>query len=49
MARLEDADGGLDAERYRVLMRTHWLRVVLVTAYGALALWMLSKSWSTAA
>jgi hypothetical protein len=48
MARLEDAKGGLDVDRYQLLMSTHWLRVALVTAYGALSLWMLSKSWSSA-
>jgi hypothetical protein len=48
MARLEDANGSLDIERYRLLLSTHWLRVALVTAYGALSLWMLSKSWLSA-
>lgn len=44
MARLEASGGGLLPQRYRLLMRTHWLRVGLVSAYAALALWMLSQS-----
>jgi len=44
MARLEAPDGGLLRERYRLLITTHWLRVALVTAYAALALWMLATS-----
>lgn len=44
MARLETSSGGLSLERYELLMRTHWLRVAIVTAYGLLALWMLAKS-----
>jgi hypothetical protein len=44
MARLERHGGGLEIERCRLLMRTHWLRVALVTAYAALALWMLAQS-----
>jgi hypothetical protein len=44
MARLEAPDGGLLLARYRLLMTTHWLRVALVTAYAALALWMLIQS-----
>jgi hypothetical protein len=44
MARLEAPDGGLLLERYRLLMTTHWLRVALVTAYAAVALWMQATS-----
>jgi hypothetical protein len=44
MARLEDAQGGLALERFRLLMATHWLRVAIVTAYGALTLWMTAQS-----
>lgn len=44
MARLEAPGGGLEMDRYRLLMRTHWLRVAIVTAYAALALWMLAQS-----
>ena len=44
MARLEAPDGGLMLERYRLLMRTHWLRVALVTAYAGVALWMLAAN-----
>jgi len=44
MARLEAPDGALLIERYRLLMKTHWLRVALVTAYAGIALWMLATS-----
>jgi hypothetical protein len=44
MARLEDPGGGLAVERFGLLMRTHWLRVAIVTAYGALTLWMVAQS-----
>ncbi len=44
MARLEDASGALAVERFRLLMATHWLRVMIVTAYGVLTLWMLAES-----
>jgi hypothetical protein len=44
MARLETAAGGLSPERYQLLMTTHWIRVGIVSAYGLLALWMLSQS-----
>lgn len=44
MARLEDPAGGLALERFRLLMHTHWLRVAIVTAYGALTLWMVARS-----
>ncbi len=47
MARLEDASGGLDRDRFRLLMNTHWLRVAIVTGYGVLTLWMLAMSWSS--
>lgn len=44
MARLEAPGGGLMADRYALLMATHWIRVLIVTAYGGLAFWMLTKS-----
>ncbi|HEY6459507.1 MAG TPA: hypothetical protein VIY73_05125 [Polyangiaceae bacterium] len=44
MARLEAPGGGLAVERFRLLMRTHWLRVAIVTAYGALTVWMVAQS-----
>jgi hypothetical protein len=44
MARLEEPGGGLALERFRLLMATHWLRVAIVTAYGALTLWMIVQS-----
>jgi hypothetical protein len=47
MARLETDTGGLPPERYHLLMTTHWIRVGIVSAYGLLALWMLTQSaWS---
>jgi hypothetical protein len=44
MARLELPNGELAVERFHLLMRTHWLRVAIVTAYGALTLWMVARS-----
>ena len=44
MARLEDPGGGLALARFRLLVATHWLRVAIVTAYGALTLWMVAQS-----
>jgi hypothetical protein len=44
MARLEDPSGGLATDRFELLMLTHWLRVAIVTVYGALALWMFAQS-----
>ena len=44
MARLEDSSGGLATDRFELLMLTHWLRVAIVTAYGALTLWMVAQS-----
>jgi hypothetical protein len=44
MAHLETSGGGLSRERYELLMRTHWLRVGIVSAYGILVLWMLAQS-----
>jgi hypothetical protein len=44
MARLETDAGGLSPERYHLLMTTHWIRVGIVSAYGLLALWMLTQS-----
>ena len=43
MARLESR-GGLHAERYRLMLATHWLRVGIVSAYGVLAFLMLARS-----
>jgi hypothetical protein len=48
MARLETQGGGLSLERYRLLTTTHWIRVAIVSTYGALALWMVAQStWRT--
>ena len=48
MARLEQQGGGLSLERYRLLMTTHWIRVAIVSAYGALVLGMVAQSaWRT--
>ena len=44
MARLETQGGGLHVERYRLMLATNWLRVGIVSAYGALAFWMLARS-----
>ncbi len=44
MAHLEDGSGALDPARYRLRLGTHWLRVALVTGYGALVGWMLVRS-----
>ena len=44
MARLEAPGGGMRLKRHPLLMTTHWLRVAIVTAYAALALWMLGQS-----
>ncbi len=44
MARLSTPEGGLVRELYPRLMLSHWLRVAIVTAYGARALWMLARS-----
>jgi hypothetical protein len=44
MARLEAPGGGLRMDRYQLMMNTDWLRVSLVSAYAALALWMLAES-----
>ena len=44
MARLELPNGELAVERFHLLMRTHWLRVAIVTAYGALTPWMVARS-----
>jgi len=42
--RLELPNGELAVERLHLLTRTHWLRVAIVTAYGALTLWMFARS-----
>jgi len=44
MARLETCSGGLSREHYKLLIRTHWIRVGIVSAYGILGLWMLAES-----
>jgi hypothetical protein len=44
MARLEAEGGGLDLARYRLLMRTHWLRVAIITAYALLLSHMAAEA-----
>jgi hypothetical protein len=44
MARLGTAEGALDEQRFALLLQTHWIRVGIVTAYGALAIWMLVQN-----
>ena len=44
MARLGFPGLGASAVLYRQLMLTHWVRVAIVTAYGALTVWMLVTS-----
>ena len=44
MARLEKPGGGLALDRFHLLMKTHWLRVAITTAYGGLTLWMIAQS-----
>ncbi|HEV2463515.1 MAG TPA: hypothetical protein VGT04_06905 [Acidobacteriaceae bacterium] len=44
MARLSTAEGGLVLPLYRKLMVNHWLRVAIVTAYGILLFWMVTRS-----
>ncbi len=44
MARLSTPEGGLVRALYPRLMLSHWLRVAIVTAYGALTVWMLARS-----
>jgi hypothetical protein len=44
MANLLAEDGGLPAERYRLLLSTHWLRVAIVSAYALLSLYMVEAS-----
>ena len=44
MANIEGPSGGLMPERYHLLLVTHWLRVLIVTAYSLLTLWMLVRS-----
>ena len=43
MARIEAPEGGVRRDRYKLLMSTHWLRVAIVTAFGALTLWMVAQ------
>ena len=44
MARIEAPAGGLSAERYQLLMTTHWLRVGIITSHGVLMCWMVARS-----
>lgn len=44
MARLGPPTEGAGRARFRLLLATHWLRVAIVTAYGALTLWMVAQS-----
>ncbi|MGH7615604.1 MAG: hypothetical protein ACREPM_00070 [Gemmatimonadaceae bacterium] len=44
MARLSTAEGGLAEDLFPPLTRTHWIRVGIVTAYGALSVWMLTQN-----
>jgi hypothetical protein len=44
MARLEAPSGALQRERYGLLIRTHWIRVAIISAYGLLVFWMLARS-----
>jgi hypothetical protein len=44
MARLEGPAGGPDPSRFELLLKTHWLRVGLVTAYSALLAWMMFRN-----
>lgn len=44
MARLISPDGALNEPLYHLLMTTHWLRVALITAYGAFCIRMLAQS-----
>lgn len=46
MARLATPVGGLSVHLYHLLMTTHWVRVGLFTAYGAMCCYMLVKSGS---
>lgn len=48
MARLEGRGGGLDLAKHRLLMRTHWLRVALVTAYSVLLASMAATAQASA-
>lgn len=43
MARLATPDGGLSVPLYNLLMTTHWVRVALFTAYGAVCCYMLAS------
>jgi len=44
MARLESPEGSLSLERHHLLMRSHWIRVGVISAHTALVLWMLTAS-----
>ena len=46
MARLETPGGGLDRERYQLMLATHWVRVGIITAYAILVFWMAGRSAS---
>lgn len=44
MARLSTAEGGLSDHLFRLMVRTHWIRVGIVTLYGGLSVWMLTQN-----
>src|SRR5262249_8991403 len=44
MARLEAVSGPVYGALYEQLMTTHWLRVAIITAYGALAVWLVARN-----
>ena len=50
MARLSTEEGGLAEDIFPLLIRSHWIRVGIVTAYGGLSVWMLAQNaWLTRA
>lgn len=44
MARLSTAEGGLSDDLFRLMVATHWIRVGIVTLYGALSVGMLIQN-----
>lgn len=46
MARLATPEQGLLLDRFELLMNTHWLRVIIVTAYAMVVFIMLAKSFT---
>jgi len=44
MARLTNSNDGLSHELFRLMLRTHWIRVGVVTAYAGLSVWMLIQN-----